>query len=70
MEQIMSRTQIREEGALAARAGKQGASNPYPEGTEARKEWDRGFILDRRAAQALRIATAAVVSKGMARRVA
>lgn len=67
MEQIMSRAQIREEGALAAREGKQGFSNPYTEGTEARKEWDRGFILERRAVQARRIANAGAVSQGMAR---
>lgn len=48
MEQIRSRQAIREEGARAAREGKQGSSNPHAEGTDAREEWDRGFILAHR----------------------
>jgi hypothetical protein len=59
MEQIRSRQAIREEGAQAAHEGKQGSSNPHAEGTEAREEWDRGFILAHRSAHAHAMARAA-----------
>jgi hypothetical protein len=51
LEQIRSREAIRDEGKLAARQGKKGSHNPYPDNTEARKEWSQGFVLARRALQ-------------------
>ncbi|WP_354684418.1 hypothetical protein [Cupriavidus necator] len=56
MEQVRSREAIRDEGKLAARQGKKGSHNPYPEHTEARKEWSQGFVVARRTLQPKRVA--------------
>ncbi|GAB3085653.1 hypothetical protein [Cupriavidus yeoncheonensis] len=56
MEQVRSREAIRAEGKRAAREGKKGSHNPYPQNTEARKEWSQGFVLERRALQPKQVA--------------